>query len=69
MKNKEIRELTDEILMERIKQEKQMLAKLKFSHAISPIENPMRIRHSRKFIARLLTELSRRKQKNTKNGK
>jgi len=31
---------------------------LKFAHAISPIENPLRIRASRKEIAKLLTELS-----------
>jgi large subunit ribosomal protein L29 len=31
---------------------------LKLAHAISPIENPMRIRQNRKLIAKLETALS-----------
>ncbi|MCS6822488.1 MAG: 50S ribosomal protein L29 [Microscillaceae bacterium] len=60
MRNKEIRMLSEEQLKERIQAEKIALKKLKFAHAISPIENPMQIRHTRRLIARLLTELRRR---------
>jgi large subunit ribosomal protein L29 len=38
-------------------QEQESLTKLKFAHAISPIENPMKVRASRRAIARIQTEL------------
>jgi large subunit ribosomal protein L29 len=40
-----------------MQEEKRNLQKLKFAHAISPIENPMKIRATRRLIARLNTEL------------
>lgn len=58
MNNKEIQALSADQLKEQIAQEKERMLRLKFAHAISPIENPLRIRSSRKQIARLLTELS-----------
>jgi len=58
MKNKEIKSLSNDQLIQKVNSEKELLAKLKFANAISPIENPMRIRHSRKLIAKLLTQLS-----------
>lgn len=60
MKNDEIRSLTTEELKERAIAESDKLQKLRFAHAISPIENPMKIRVSRKIIARLNTELRAR---------
>jgi uncharacterized membrane protein HdeD (DUF308 family) len=33
---------------------------LQFAHAITPIENPMRIRQSRRLIAQLMTEFNAR---------
>lgn len=41
--------------------ERERLLKLKFANAVSPIENPLRIRASRRHIARLLTEASIKK--------
>lgn len=58
MTNKEIKELSQDQLKEQVAQERERLLRLKFAHAISPIENPLRIRASRKEIARLLTEQS-----------
>lgn len=58
MNNQEIKALSIDQLKEQLAQEKERLLRLKFAHAISPIENPLRIRSSRKQIARLLTELS-----------
>ena len=58
MTSKEIKNLSQDQLKEQIAQEREHLLRLKFAHAISPIENPLRIRASRKEIARLLTELS-----------
>ena len=55
-KYKDIQALTDEEIKEKILVESEMLRKLKFSHAISPIENPNKIRESRRTIAQLRTE-------------
>jgi large subunit ribosomal protein L29 len=60
MKNSEIRALTITELREKIGSEKEALRKLKFAHRISAIENPMRIRETRKLIARLSTELRKK---------
>ena len=58
MKNQEIQALSVEQLQEQLRSEKQQLQKLTFAHAVSPIENPMRIRESRKLIARLNTAIT-----------
>jgi len=58
MKNSEIKSLSMEELQERIVSEKENLQKLKFAHAISPIENPMKIRVAKGLIARMNTELT-----------
>jgi large subunit ribosomal protein L29 len=58
MKNSEIKALTVEQLQQTLTEEQDRLLKLKFAHAVSPIENPMRIRNTRRLIARLMTELS-----------
>jgi large subunit ribosomal protein L29 len=63
MKQKDIILLSDQELSEKIEVEKNKLIKLKLQHAVSPIENSMEIRNSRKTIARLLTELNKRKSK------
>lgn len=60
MKASEIKALSVEKLQEEIVSEQNRLQKLKFAHAISPIENPLRIRESRRLIARLMTELNAR---------
>jgi len=64
MKNADIKALSVEEIREKIKLEEENLGKLKFAHAISPIENPMRIRVMRKLIARLKTELSTKEKAN-----
>ncbi|MEM7055347.1 MAG: 50S ribosomal protein L29 [Bacteroidota bacterium] len=68
MKYQEIKTLPTEELSARIVAEVENLRKLRFAHAISPIENPMRIKHSRKLIARLKTARAQeieRKQKDS----
>lgn len=61
MKNSEILELSTEELVARIGEERVNLTKLKFAHAVSAIENPTRITKVRKEVARLTTELTKRK--------
>lgn len=60
MKTSEIRELTTKEIKELVIEEKNMLLKLKMNHAVSPLENPLKITIARKHIARLMTELSKR---------
>ena len=54
----EIKQLNDKEIEERIGLERAMLLKLKLQHRVSPIENPMRIKMTKKLIATLLTEQS-----------
>ena len=61
MKNSEIIELSQEDLTARLLEEKTALNKLKFAHAVSAIENPNVIKAARKNIARISTEVSKRK--------
>ncbi|MCU0417349.1 MAG: 50S ribosomal protein L29 [Cytophagaceae bacterium] len=58
MKAADINALTVADLKNKIAAEKENLAKLKFAHGISPIENPMKIRQSRRLIAQLNTALT-----------
>jgi large subunit ribosomal protein L29 len=60
MKNAEIRELSDKELAGRIREEKAQVAKTQFSHAVSPMESPAKIKEGKKLVARLLTEQKRR---------
>jgi len=60
MEQKVIRELTTGEIMERLEEEKKQLTKLKLNHAVSPLENPNKIKAYRKTIARLETELRSR---------
>lgn len=58
MENAKIKELSVEELKTAIEEKQVALQKLRFSHAVSPIENPMVIRNTRRLIARLNTELT-----------
>ena len=58
MKNSEIRALSEAELVQKISSEQESLRKMKFAHAISPIENPNKIGQTRKLIARLKTVLN-----------
>lgn len=55
MKYKEIQLLSSQEHNDRLKEELDYLVKLRFAHSVSPIENPMKIRQTRKCIARLKT--------------
>lgn len=55
MKAIELKKLSLEDLKAKLLQEQDTLLKLKMAHAITPIENPMRIREARKVVARIQT--------------
>jgi large subunit ribosomal protein L29 len=58
MTSKELMALSAEELTAKLASEKEALYKLKLAHAISPLENPMRIRENKKLVARILTSLT-----------
>ncbi len=58
MKKTDLKGLSTEQLQSKIAEESDRLQKLKFAHAITPIENPKRITETRKEIARLKTALN-----------
>jgi large subunit ribosomal protein L29 len=70
MKNSEIKELSTKDILERIEDQKMVLYKAKLNHAVSPLENPNILKDYRITIARLKTELNKRKltEKNIENG-
>jgi large subunit ribosomal protein L29 len=61
MKTSEIRELTIKEIEERLDNEQVFLVRQKLNHAISPLDNPMKIKESRRNIARLKTILLEKK--------
>ena len=66
MKNSEIRELTVREIEERVDNERAALKRLELNHTISPLDNPTKLRETRKTIARLLTELTKRNNQENK---
>ena len=63
MNIKEIRELSNEELVQALDAAKVELFDLRFQRATGSIENPMQIRELRKRIARILTVLKEREAK------
>jgi len=61
MKVAEIRELTVEELLKKIKNTDRDLADLKFKHSLNQLENPISIRALRKEIARMITVVTEKK--------
>ena len=51
-----------EELTQKLDAEKEAMQKLKFAHAISPIENPQKIKETRKLIARIQTAIRQKQE-------
>jgi len=62
MKDTSLTEMPINELNDLLISEKDRLNKLRMSHAVSPLENPLSIKYSRKKIARIMTQLSLRKK-------
>ncbi len=60
MKVKEIRELSNEEILEKLKDSKEELFNLRFQQATGNLEKPSRIRDLRHTVARLKTVLKER---------
>ena len=63
MTNKEIRDLTNEEIVNKIEEYKEELFNLRFSQATGNLEKPSRIRELRKLVARMKTILRERELK------
>ena len=61
MKAKELRELSDEELLQRERELREELFNLRFQHATGQLENVMRMTHVKRDIARIKTILRERK--------
>ena len=66
MKKEDIKDLSTEELRLRLLEEKNLYSKMKMNHAISPIENPMKIRITRRGVAMIQTELTKRVKEESK---
>jgi large subunit ribosomal protein L29 len=60
MKKPVITDLTLAELNQKLEDETALYSKLKMTHAVSPIENPLKVRSARKNVARIQTELRKR---------
>jgi large subunit ribosomal protein L29 len=56
----EVKELSTKELTERIEVEKNTLVRMRLNHAVSPLDNPMKLKFARKDISRMMTELNQR---------
>ncbi len=69
----EIKQYTTKELEEHIGDDQVLLVRQRLNHAISSLENPMQLRHLRRRVARMLTELRMRdineQTKNISDGK
>jgi len=63
METSEIRELSTPDIIERIDTERTMLVRMKLNHAITPMDNPQKMKEIKLTISRLLTELRSRELK------
>ena len=61
MKQSEIKEASTAELQEKLAEAKKAYSDFKMAHAISPLENPIQLRSHRRSIARIATELTKRK--------
>ncbi len=68
MEQEVIRELSTADLIERLEDESKQLVKLRLNHAVSPLENPNKIKVYRKIIARIKTELRKRELEEQKTS-
>ena len=57
MKQTEINKLSKEDLDDKLAEFQKKIEELKVTHSISPLENPLQIRSSRRVVARLKTAL------------
>ena len=60
MKQKEITQLSIKDLRTQVTNLTEQLAKMKLTHSVAPLENPLQLRFVRRTVARMKTELTKR---------
>ncbi len=68
MDTAEIKGLTTKEIFERIENEQNFLGRQRMNHAVSPLDNPMKLKESRRIIARLKTILRQRQMNEEPNS-
>ena len=60
MKQEEITKMSLKDVQDNLSNLSEKMMKMKLAHSVAPMENPIQIRDTRKTIARLKTELTKR---------
>ena len=68
MDTTEINGLTTKEIIERIENEQNLFGRQRMNHAVSPLDNPMKLKESRRIIARLKTILHQRQMNEEPNS-
>lgn len=63
-----LKDLTDVEIQDKLESERAALQKLRFNHAVSPVESTAKMRGMRRNVARILTEVRRREIENEAQG-
>lgn len=61
MKNTEIKSLNSKELVESYKDERNLYQKLKFQNTVSQVDQPQKLKETRRNVARFLTEMNARR--------
>jgi large subunit ribosomal protein L29 len=62
MKFQDIQSLPTKELFERYREEKLRLTKLKINHAVTPLDQPHKIKDTKRLVSKLLMELNNRRK-------
>ena len=60
MKTQVLTDMPENELKDLLVSEREKLIRMKMSHAVSPLENPLQLKFIKKSIARVMTEISKR---------
>ena len=60
MKGQVLIDMPENELQDLLSSERDKLIRMRMSHAVSPLENPLQLKVIRKTIARVMTEISKR---------
>ena len=61
MKAQILTDMPENELQDLLISEKEKLIRMRMSHSVSPLENPLQIKFAKKAIARIMTEISKRR--------
>jgi len=61
MKVQVLTDMPENELQNLLDSEREKLTRMKMSHAVSPLENPLQLKFTRKAIARVMTEIEKRR--------